>query len=331
MSGLPPTGDSITPSLIDVHSHFLPDWYVEEAVRGGFSTPDGMPAWPTWNADDHLRLMDDLGIGRSLLSLSTPGVSVVGPEDAPALAARVNDSAASVVARFPDRFGFLATLPLPDVVSASAEAHRALDILGASGVILQTHTHGTYLTDPGHDAVWAVLAERQVPVLLHPTSPPGWEATSLGLPRPMMEFFFDSARVVSALLLGGLLDRHPGLRLIVPHCGGVLPLLVSRVTTFQQGLRFLAPAGDPAVDATDVRDALGSLWWDLAGSPDEVAFGALAPHADRGRVVYGSDFCFTPEFAVRAQQDTLDRSWHTFCDSGSWRQVTGANAAELMG
>ncbi|MGV9713709.1 amidohydrolase family protein [Gordonia sp. NPDC003424] len=320
-------GDS---RLVDVHSHFAPDWYMEEAVAAGHSKPDGMPGWPTWNIVDHLRLMDDLGITRSILSLSSPGVSIAEPDATPGLASRVNDFAAGVVADFPDRFGFLATLPLPDVGASLREAQRALDVLGASGMILQTHTRGVYLTDHGHHELWAMLAERQVPVLVHPTSPPGWQTTSLGYPRPMIEFFFDTARVMCGLLMGGVLDRHPGVRLIIPHCGGVLPLLVERAGVFQQGLRFLAPPGDPSADASDLRDGLGSLWWDLAGSPDEVALKALAAHAGPGHVVYGSDYCFTPEFAVRGQHSLLDRSWRAFCDEGSWRDVTEANVTQLL-
>lgn len=325
------SGSASSPQLVDVHSHFLPDWYVAEAVAAGHSTPDGMPAWPTWDVGEHLRLMDELGIDRSLLSLSTPGIGIAEPAIAPELATRVNDFAADVVDRFPDRFGYLATVPLPDVAAAVTEARRALDALGASGVILQTHSRGVYLTDPVHDDLWALLAERRVPVLLHPTSPPGWQATALGFPRPMMEFFFDTARVVCGLLMGGLLDRHPGVRLIVPHCGGVIPLLVERASVFQMGLRFLAQPGDPAAEASDLRDGLGSLWWDLAGTPDEVALGALRAHATPTQVLYGSDYCFTPEFAVHGQQSTLDRSWHTFCATHSWREVTGTNAAGLLG
>ncbi|WP_019926836.1 amidohydrolase family protein [Nocardia sp. BMG111209] len=316
--------------LIDVHSHFVPDWYSEQARRAGHDTPDGMPAWPAWNVADHLRLMDERGIGRSLLSLSTPGVTVVDPAAAPALAARVNDAAAAVCGNHPDRFGFLASLPLPDVGAALAEAERALDTLGASGVILQTHSRGTYVTDATHDELWAMLAARRIPVLLHPTSPPGWEATALGYPRPMIEFLFDTARVVCGLLLGGALDRYPGLRLVIPHSGGVLPLLVARASVFQQGLRWLAPPRHPTAQAADFRAALRELWWDLAGSPDETALGALSACADEHRLVYGSDYCFTPAHAVGVQQDVLDRCWKAFGGNGSWRSTTAANAAALL-
>jgi 6-methylsalicylate decarboxylase len=107
-------------------------------------------------------------------------------------------------------------------------------------------------------------------------------------------------------------------------------MLVARTGVFQHGLRFLAPPGHPSVEASDIREGLRGLWWDLAGSPDELALGALSSCADERRLVYGSDYCFTPAFAVGVQQETLDRSWNTLCGTESWREITAANTASLL-
>lgn len=316
--------------LVDVHSHFVPDWYAEEATRLGHAFPDGMPFWPAWTAAAHLGLMDRIGVERSLLSLSTPGVALADAAANRDLADRVNRHAAEVVEANPDRFGFLASLPLPDVDAALVTAAYALDELGADGVIVQTSALGTYVTDPSHEPLWALLAEREAVVLLHPTSPPGWEQTALGLPRPLMEFLFDTTRVVVGLLLGGALHRHGGVRLVVPHSGSLVPLLVDRAEMFQAGMRALLPPDHPAQDGPVVGQALGELWWDLAGTPTATHLGALLDRGARDRLVYGSDFCFTPEHAVLGQVALLDRAWPA-ADAEPWREAVAANAARLLG
>jgi 6-methylsalicylate decarboxylase len=314
--------------LLDVHSHLVPDWYVDLAVAHGHDVPDGMPAWPAWSAANHLAFMDERGIERSLLSLSSPGVALGPGVDLPALARRVNDHAADVAAAYPDRLGRLASLPLPDVDASLAELDRALDELGADGVVLATHALGTYVTDSSHEPLWAALAERGCVVLLHPTSPPGWELTSPDLPRPMLEFVFETTRVVIGLAVGGVLTRHPGLRLVVPHSGSVVPFLADRAALFQLGGRLLLPPDDPAHQVPLVPDALGGLWWDLAGTPTTAHVGALVDRCGTGRLVYGSDFCFTPPVAVDLQLGLLDRVAEE-AGLGDWRNLTRANADRL--
>jgi hypothetical protein len=58
--------------LVDVHAHFLTPHYVEAARTAGHGRPDGNPGWPAWEASRHIDLMDEWGVGTSLLSISSP-------------------------------------------------------------------------------------------------------------------------------------------------------------------------------------------------------------------------------------------------------------------
>ncbi len=98
--------------LVDVHAHVLPDWYVAAAKAAGHATPDGMPGWPSWSVGDHLDLMDRVGVGVSVLSISSPGVHFGDDASAADLAVEVNDFMAHLSADHPDRFEFFAALPL---------------------------------------------------------------------------------------------------------------------------------------------------------------------------------------------------------------------------
>ena len=304
----------IPAGLVDVHAHFLTDRYVAEAVRAGHARPDGMPAWPSWSEDRHLRLMDEHGIARSVLSVSSPGVHF--GSDAVALARHVNDHAAAVVARHPDRFGGFASLPLPDVDAALAELARALDDLGASGVALESNVDGRYLGDPLFRPLLEELHRREAVVFVHPTSPPNWEAVSPDRPRPMLEFPFDTTRTVTDLLFSGALERFDGIRFVIPHCGGTLALLADRVELFRT--TFTPGSG------ASTRDQLAGLWFDLAGTPFPTQVPALASVVGTGRLLYGSDFCFTPPEAVGRQLASIDAA------GPEWRDLTTRNADRLL-
>jgi 6-methylsalicylate decarboxylase len=124
--------------MIDLHAHFLTESAVEAARAAGHTTPDGMPAGPTWSVDAHLALMDAVGIERAIVSLSSPGVHFGDDAAARALARETNAFAAGL----PDRFGHLAILPLPDVDGALAELPVAFDE-GAAGVVLLSNAAGS--------------------------------------------------------------------------------------------------------------------------------------------------------------------------------------------
>lgn len=298
---------------IDVHAHFLPERYRQALVVAGHEEPDGFHAIPEWSPVDHLALMDRLGIGTALLSVSSPGVHLGGGVSTVDLARTVNEEGHRAVVDHPGRFGLLASLPLPDVDAALVELAHAADHLDADGFVLLTNVAGTYVGDPAWDPVLAELDRRGARVLLHPTSPACWEATSLGRPRPMLEFLFDTTRAVVDLVLSGALARYPNVRVIIPHAGAVLPLVADRIAAFG---RRLAPD-------VDVHAALRSLHFDLAGYPLPRQLPVLRTIADPAHLHYGSDWPFTPDVAVEAAIGRLR-------DEGDLIEALRANTERLF-
>ncbi|WTW99351.1 amidohydrolase [Streptomycetaceae bacterium NBC_01309] len=307
--------------LIDVHGHFVTAEYQEAAVAAGHRLPDGMPGWPSWDAAAHLELMDRCGIGRSVLSVSSPGTHFGDDKAARALARRVNEAGIAVVRGHPDRFGHFASLPVPDVEGAVAEARYALDDLGSDGVAVLSNSGGRYLGDADLAPLWRELDERGAVVFVHPTSPACHEAVSPGRPRPMMEFLFDSARSACDLALSGVLTRHPRIRWIFTHGGGVLPLLAERIELFRVGF-----GGDPS--GPGVPEQLRRVWFDLAGTPFPHQVPALVKAFGSEKVLYGSDFCWTPAPAAAAQADSLATAEQP--DGDTWRALTTRNARRLF-
>ena len=132
----------------------------------------------------------------------------------------------------PDGSACFASLPLPDVDAAIAEIAHCCDRLDVDGFTLLTNIGGTYLGDPSFQPVFRELDRRGARLFIHPTSPACWEHTSLGRPRPMLEFLFDTTRAVVDLVLNGTVARHPGIEFIVPHAGATLPMVADRVSVF---------------------------------------------------------------------------------------------------
>lgn len=289
-----------TEGLIDVHAHFLPSSYRQAAERAGVEHPDGIAHWPSWDVAAAIELMDSLGIASAVLSLSSPGLLLGAGTDVGALARAVNEEGAALAREHPGRFGTFASLPLPDVPASIGEAEHALDVLGADGVVLLTNYGGVYLGDPRLDPLFSVLEERHTVVFVHPTSPACSDEVSLGRPRPMLEFFFDTTRAVANYLLHGGPQRFPSVEVVVPHAGAALPVLFDRVAGF-----VARGATASGVTADDVHAGLRRLWFDLAGHAAHQQSHAIRRLAGVERLLYGSDFPFTPPPVVARALEEL--------------------------
>ncbi len=308
---------------VDMHAHFLPQVYRRALADAGIDRPDGIRAVPKWSEEHALATMDRLDVELAILSISSPGVHFGDDAAAALLARQVNEEAASLRQRHPGRFGSFASLPLPDLDASLAETAHALDTLGAEGVALETNHHGTYLGDPVLEPLWSELSARNAVVFVHPTTAHCGEHLALGYPRPMLEFMFETTRSITDLVLSGVLERHPGLQLLVPHAGAALPVLAARVELL---LPLLAPPGGPTPPS--LRAALRRLHFDLAGAPVDELLTALLSVADPNKLHYGSDFPFTPADTCAALAQQLDATGAL--DDEQRRAVYAGNARRLL-
>jgi 6-methylsalicylate decarboxylase len=315
--------DSGNFGFVDVHAHFVPHWYAAHASAAGHQLPDGMPTWPTWSAEAHLELMNRSGIDSAVLSISSPGVHFGDDAAARVLARRLNDFGAGVVRDHPGRFGLFASLPLPDIDGALAEISYAFDTLGADGIILETNFHGIYLGDPRLEPVFAELDRRAAVVFVHPTSPVCWQQSALGRPRPMIEFIFDAARAITDLLFAGTLNRHRRVHVIVPHCGGALPVLADPIEGFMQSTRQTDDGSSDAI--TQLR----RLYYDTAGTPFPRQVSALLNLVETRQLLYGSDYPWTPA-AIAEQHAAAFAHMPGPGDDATWQAITTANAQRLL-
>jgi predicted TIM-barrel fold metal-dependent hydrolase len=309
---------------IDVHAHFVTEAYVAAAQAAGHVRPNGMPGWPKWSAQEHLRLMDQGGIGRAMLSVVTPGTHFGDDRAARQLTREVNEFGADLRRQHPTRFGYFASLPLPDVDGALAETAYALDELGADGLTVATNAHGRYLGDTLFEPLWAEIDRRQAIVFVHPTSPPHADTLATGLPRAVLEFIFDSARAAANLVFSGVAARYPGISWIFTHGGGALPLLAARM---EQSRAFISGLGMPS--EVSVREQLSQFWYDIAGTPFPDQVPALARAFGTDRMLYGSDYCWLPTHEALAQIQSINAAAPPD-ERETWLELTTRNALRLL-
>jgi predicted TIM-barrel fold metal-dependent hydrolase len=286
---------------IDVHAHFLPDVYARALAGAGLATLDGGFPVPKWSAAAAIEMMDRQEIATAIVSLSSPSAHFLPAAERPALVAAVNDAGAELVRSHPGRFGYFASLPMPDIGASLAELRRACDLLGSDGVVLMTNTDGAYLGSPAFAPILAELNRRKATLFLHPTSPACFEALGLGRPAPLLEFPLDTTRTIVDLLYARSLQTNPDIQVIVPHGGAALPALIARIAAFAN-LPIIEPR--PASEA-EVFDTLERLYYDVALSAHPVPFAALRRIAPITQILFGSDWPFTPEAGVARNRHQL--------------------------
>lgn len=281
--------------------------------------------------------MAKCNISKSILTISTPGTHLVSGNDALArtVARATNEYASALKKRRPNQFGFFASLPSPDIEGCLSELSYALDTLSADGVVFLTNAHGVYLGDKRLDPVFAELNRRKATVFMHPTTPcmaHGEAAVPLTLfPRSTYEFFFDTARAVMNLFASGTVSRCPDITFIVPHLGGAFPPLINRFSRVAPLLGL--PGIDPSLSPEWVKERLNTqFYFDTAGWAFEEQIRGLLQYVGVDRVVYGSDFPWTPMAPVVGLSQEHDRYLPVVFEREEDRRLlcTG-NARRLLG
>ena len=165
-----------------------------------------------------------------IVSLTCPNCYWGGPEVSLQAARIMNDDMAAARTAHPDRLRCFASLPWQYPELALPELERA-SAAGASGVMVLANIDGRPLTDPAFAPIWSAIDAKSLPVLVHPTAPPGVDAMDMVRFQltASIGFTFDTSLAIARMIYDGFFDRYRKLRIIAAHGGGALPYLVSRM------------------------------------------------------------------------------------------------------
>ncbi len=299
-----------TEGVIDVHAHVVPLSLLAEletapASAGGFAAARTDEGWvvdvpgtgPTrpirgrmTEMEPRRAWMSKVGVTEQVLS---PWMDVqsggMPPDQARDWARRLNDAMAETAVTLGGGTRILASVATRDGDAAAADLVAAWARPETAGVLLNTDPpDGPALHDPALEAFWAAAEEHGVPIMLHPpTCGPSNELPTLGSMGNVHGRLVDNTLAVTRLILHGLLDRHPGLTIVLVHGGGYLPYQAARL---DGGYRTRETYYGP-LDRELPSAYLPELYYDTAAlSGAAIAF--LAGLVGAGRVLLGSDFPF---------------------------------------
>jgi predicted TIM-barrel fold metal-dependent hydrolase len=270
------------PGIVDVHHHImLPEFLAlqeDRIKRTGYWGAELTKWTPAWSIEE----MDKNGAATSILSISAPGSWTGKVAESRKLARLLNDYKAQIVRDHPGRFGFFATIPLPDTEGSLAEIAYAFDVLKADGICLLTNYDGKYPGDPAFAPVYDELNRRKAVVYSHAAAVDCCVNIQSGVPMAILEFMFDNTRAIVSLLQSGTFTRCPDIRFIFSHCGGALPAVAGRIAGWARSFADRAPQGALA--------EFRRLNFDTASMNNPMTFGALLKLVPSTQVMFGSDF-----------------------------------------
>lgn len=324
---------------IDIHAHCVPDQLLAALAADGAGfgielTDDrraviagGAPTMPIRedlvDFETRLAAMDRTGIEIQVLS-SWVNLTAYGLGDALGhrWSRRVNESLAAEAQRRPERFLAMATVPLQTPEQAAEELRYATRELGMVGVEIATTVDGTDLVTAALDPFWAAAAELGSVVLLHPMAPlPGIDLkrhflhNAVGRPA-------ETTIAIARLIMAGVFDRHPDLRVCVVHGGGFLPYQAGRL---QRGWESMPGVADTDLD-TPPMEVVRRLYYDtIVHNP--LALRYLIDLVGADHIMVGTDYPFEagdldPLPSVDAVPGLTEHER---------RQIVSGTAAQLLG
>ena len=272
-----------------MHHHILPPVYLAEARDRLITQQQGyLPARIlNWSPQNALAEMDQNGVATSIASISTPGIWFGDAQSARALARKCNEYAAQLIRDYPGRFGFFASVPLPDTEGSLREIAYSLDVLKADGIIFLTSYGDKWPGDPAYVPVFDELNRRKALVYFHPAAPNCCRNLMPNIPPVFTEVPQDTTRAITSLLFSGSFARFRDIRFIFSHAGGTIPMLAGRLSYYSSEMKDLVDKMPNGIEFE-----LRKLYYDIASSANPPSMAALMKLVPASQVLFGADYPF---------------------------------------
>ncbi|KAJ7136708.1 hypothetical protein C8R44DRAFT_868833 [Mycena epipterygia] len=255
-------------------------------------------------ADIHaarLAKMDAHGVQFCVLSLTAPGIQdFVGPTEAARHAVRANNWVAEEVKKNPARFGAFAALAMHDPQVAANELKRCITELGFLGALVNDTQRGgpdgetpIFYDGPEWDVFWQTVTELDVPFYLHPIAPKGTQyakfwAARPALVGPCMSFANGVSTHLMGMIVNGVFDRHPTLKIIIGHMGEKLPIDLWRMSHWLEDVH--KPRGAVKMQRTLREYFASNIWVTTSGDFDTNVLKYVVSELGVNRVMFSVDY-----------------------------------------
>jgi aminocarboxymuconate-semialdehyde decarboxylase len=296
---------------IDIHTHIIPEHIPDFGSRfgyGGFVRLEHLPRSPgatccanmmidnrffrtiqdnCWDPEVRIRECTTHKVDMQVLSTIPVMFSYwAKPADCLAVSEFLNDHIAGIVARYPDRYLGLGTLPMQDPAMAIKELERCREI-GLSGIQIGSHINDKNLGDPSFFELYAACEALDMCVFVHPWDMMGqermqkyWLPWLVGMPA-------ESSLAICSMIFGGVFEKFPGLRVAFAHGGGSFPITLGRIQHGFDCRPDLVAVDNPVAP----KEYVGRFWIDsLVHDADALRFVLNLFGAEK--VCLGSDYPF---------------------------------------
>jgi predicted TIM-barrel fold metal-dependent hydrolase len=321
---------------IDVHHHHVPPGVnagaglgggvaAAGAGRGGAGAAGAAAAANTfgrgWTPERTLEQMDKYDIAVAVLSMTQMGDVLYDNTEKGRMAVRKgNDYGASLMAKWPKRFGLFTGVPLPDIDGVMKEIEYGFDTLKADGIGIYTNDNQTrWPGDPYFDPMWQELNRRNAIVYMHPLAPPCCTKLNDSVSTAMNEFDFDITRGCTSILANGIFHRFPNVKVIIPHSGGTMPMIAGRIKD-----RYPMDAKHKEYIPDGVIAELQKFYFDIAHASYPWPMAAMTKFAKPDHILFGTDYPFEPI------ESTVNEIPGLGFSPEFWRAVDRENAEKLL-
>ncbi len=284
---------------IDVHAHGFPEAYLRSLCKrypqkASLQEPcDGKPLiayWsrapiPAWDTTIRLREMERDRVVTEVLS--APTIYTHLDDESPSYCRMLNDFQAELARASPGRFRSLLHLPVNSIPASLEELARWKGRSEAAGVVFGSNMGGVYPGDTSLLPIWEAIDKLSMPVLVHPVTPPALYGPVV---PTILQFPLDSVTAAASILYSGLFERFPGLKIIIPHLGGFLPFVRTRLDMAADIAGF--PPGQGQDLPKKPSAYVDRFYFDMAQGFHRESFDCCRSVAGIDHILYGTDHFF---------------------------------------
>jgi 2,3-dihydroxybenzoate decarboxylase len=276
--------------------------------------------------DRRLKEMDEAGIDIQVLSHGAPSAQKLSGDDALAITRGVNDRLAASIAAWPDRFAAFGALPTCDPKGAADELERIVTKHGFKGAMIHGLTHdNSFVDDKRFWPIFERAHHLDVPIYLHPSVPHKavmeayYKDYVKDYPlviRAAWGFTVETATQAIRMVLSGVFEAYPGLKIIIGHLGEMLPFQVWRID------QALKRPGQKSISFRDV--FCGNFHITTSGNFSDPALMCCVQEMGVDRILFAVDWPFVANAPATQWMQSVP-----LCDEDKIKILSG-NAKRLL-
>jgi len=319
---------------IDAYTHVLTEQFFTDLKETyGVGELSGSPDW-LWDVERREQDMADFDVDMQVITLALPTLwRGLDPETALPIVRDANDAIRRLADDHPDLFVPVGTIPFA-TEPFREEFARCVDDLDMAGAQIFSNVDGRPIDGPEFESLYAIAEREDAPLWIHPQHHPWYDWVDDYMDHRLFGWPFDTTLALSRLVFSGIMDRHPDLKIISHHGGGMVPFYGERIRMFYEQRQEYPDNYPDAQEWPDYSkppvDYFSGFYADTATSGSAIAIDCADSFFDDGHVVFGTDYPFSPERGRRALRRTVEAIDGLEMDDDRREAVYGGNLEAII-